>query len=179
MDDNNDIALSAQEEVEAIWKDYSLEDYLSLAIFWVLISLVLLQVISRYVFNNSFIWSEELARYHFIMLTFIGATVAARHGSLVKIEFFSSLLPTKGKFILAIVVNMIEIVFLAITIGLAWQMFLFMCNKKMVSLNVSMGVLYFVVFFGILVITVRTIQLFILHLRRPVYSLSQSPKVER
>jgi TRAP-type C4-dicarboxylate transport system permease small subunit len=37
---------------------------------------VLLQVIFRYVFNNSLFWSEELARYLLVWLTFLGASCA-------------------------------------------------------------------------------------------------------
>lgn len=42
----------------------------------VMAAVVLLQVICRYIFNNSLFWSEELARYLLIWLTFLGATSA-------------------------------------------------------------------------------------------------------
>jgi TRAP-type C4-dicarboxylate transport system permease small subunit len=165
MTDNHEISLIDQKEEEMKWSDYSFEDYLSLGVFWMLILLVLVQVISRYVFNNSIIWSEELARYHFIVLTFIGSNMVARKGSLIKIEFFISYLPLKVKDWLSFVVNIIELGFLATTTYLAWQMFLFMRTKKMVSINVSMGILYASIFFGILCITIRTLQLFVRRLR--------------
>jgi TRAP-type C4-dicarboxylate transport system permease small subunit len=170
MTENNERPLVDPEEAEVKWSDYQVEDYVSLAIFWVLILLVLLQVISRYVFKSSIIWSEEMARYHFIVLTFIGAGMIARHGSFIKIEFFMSFLPSKVNHILTSVVNCIEIIFLVMATGLAWQMFLFMCTKKMVSVNVSMGVLYGGIFIGFLLVTFRTIQIFIRHLRQPVDS---------
>jgi TRAP-type C4-dicarboxylate transport system permease small subunit len=173
MTDNNEILIIDQKDAEIKGSDYRIEDYLSLAILWVLISLVMLQVISRYVFNSSFIWSEELARYHFILLTFIGASMVVRRGSLIKIEFFISFLPLKFNFILARVVNVIEIIFLAMATCLAWQMFWFMCNKKMVSIEVSMGFLYGGIFIGFILITFRTLQLFIRHLIQPVNSASK------
>jgi TRAP-type C4-dicarboxylate transport system permease small subunit len=39
------------------------------------------QVFSRYVLNHSIFWSEELARYFLVWLTFLGATVAYRRGA--------------------------------------------------------------------------------------------------
>lgn len=39
-------------------------------------AIVILQVFCRYVLNYSLFWSEELARYLLVWLTFIGATVA-------------------------------------------------------------------------------------------------------
>lgn len=41
---------------------------------------VALQVVSRYMFNHSLFWSEELARFLLIWLSFLGATVAYCHG---------------------------------------------------------------------------------------------------
>jgi TRAP-type C4-dicarboxylate transport system permease small subunit len=173
MDDNNETVFSGPEGSGMKWRDYSFEDYLSLGIFWMLIALVLAQVISRYVFNNSIIWSEELARYHFIVLTFIGSNMVVRKDSLIKIEFFIMYLPFKIRYWLSLVVNIIELGFLTATTYLAWQMFLFMCAKKMVSINVSMGFLYASVFFGILCNTIRTYQLFIRRLRHSYNDLVQ------
>ncbi len=42
--------------------------------------IVILQVFCRYVLNNSLFWSEELARYLMVWLTFLGASVAYRRG---------------------------------------------------------------------------------------------------
>ena len=39
-------------------------------------AIVILQVFCRYALNHSLFWSEELARYLLVWLTFIGATVA-------------------------------------------------------------------------------------------------------
>lgn len=41
---------------------------------------VAVQVVSRYAFNHSLFWSEELARFLLIWLSFMGATVAYCHG---------------------------------------------------------------------------------------------------
>ncbi len=41
---------------------------------------VAVQVVSRYGFNHSLFWSEELARFLLIWLSFLGATVAYCHG---------------------------------------------------------------------------------------------------
>ena len=41
--------------------------------------LVVVQVFCRYILNSSLFWSEELARYMLVWLSFIGATVAYYH----------------------------------------------------------------------------------------------------
>jgi TRAP-type C4-dicarboxylate transport system permease small subunit len=167
MDRHNEEPRVEQEAAEVKWSDYRVEDYLALVVFGVLISLVFLQVVSRYVFNNSFIWSEELARYHFITLTFIGAIMAARRGSFIRIELFSSFLPSKARRRLSLLLNVVELIFLTMATGLAWKMFLFMCAKKMVSVNISMGFPYASILIGFLGITLRTLQLLVRRLRHP------------
>ena len=42
---------------------YSIEDWICLGFFWTMAGLVFLQFFSRYVLNDSFAWTEELAVY--------------------------------------------------------------------------------------------------------------------
>jgi len=51
------------EDVEVKFSDYSIEDYVSFVIFWVLGVVVFAQFFSRYVLNDSIAWTEEIARY--------------------------------------------------------------------------------------------------------------------
>jgi C4-dicarboxylate transporter DctQ subunit len=53
-----------------------------------------LQVIARYIFQRPPSWSEELARYLFIWLVFIAASVGFRRGVHLGVDFFVSLLPS-------------------------------------------------------------------------------------
>lgn len=45
-----------------------------------MVLVVAAQVFCRYLLNHSLFWSEELARYLLVWLTFLGATVAYRRG---------------------------------------------------------------------------------------------------
>ena len=56
----------------------------------VLILIVATQFFTRYVLNNSFGWTEELARYLLIMLGFVGSVTCVRKGSHIcpSSEFF-------------------------------------------------------------------------------------------
>ena len=53
----------------------------------------LLQVTFRYGFNSSLSWSEELARYLFIWIIFLGMASAARRGEHMAVTALSSILP--------------------------------------------------------------------------------------
>lgn len=51
------------------------------------------QVIMRYVFNNAPSWSEELARYLFVWVVFLGAAIAFRTAAHLGLDFFVNLMP--------------------------------------------------------------------------------------
>ena len=54
---------------------------------------IFLQVIFRYVFKSPLTWSEEIARYLFIWMTFIGAYSGARQGKHIGVEALQRALP--------------------------------------------------------------------------------------
>jgi TRAP-type C4-dicarboxylate transport system permease small subunit len=75
-----------------------------------------LQVVSRYVFNHSLYWSEELARYLFIWLTFVGAGIAVHRQSEMGIEFFTDLMSRGRRLAVEIGTTLLVMAFLAIAI---------------------------------------------------------------
>jgi TRAP-type C4-dicarboxylate transport system permease small subunit len=54
-------------------------------------------VIARYVFATPIPWAEELARYSFIWLVFIGAAVCTKRGRHVAVDAAVKLLPAFGR----------------------------------------------------------------------------------
>lgn len=57
--------------------------------------IVSIQVFSRYVLNHSLFWSEELARYLLVWLTFLGASVAYRRKMHPGIDVFYNKMPPR------------------------------------------------------------------------------------
>lgn len=56
---------------------------------------VFLQVIMRYVFSNSLSWSEEMARFIFLWLSWIGAAYAVKERSHFRVEMFANMIKNK------------------------------------------------------------------------------------
>lgn len=77
---------------------------------------IFLQVVSRYVFNHALYWSEELARYLFIWLTFVGTGIAVHRQSEMGIEFFTNLMSRDGRIVVKIGTTLLVMAFLAIGI---------------------------------------------------------------
>jgi TRAP-type C4-dicarboxylate transport system permease small subunit len=55
-----------------------------------MVGVVAAQVFFRYALNHSLFWSEELARYILVWLTFLGATVAYRRGAHPRIDLVTA-----------------------------------------------------------------------------------------
>lgn len=50
------------------------------------VALTLLQVVLRYFFNDPQSWAEEVGRYLFVWITFLGAAVAYAHNSHIRVD---------------------------------------------------------------------------------------------
>ena len=90
---------------------------------WVLIAiltamalLVFLNVCLRFFTNQSITWSDEVARHLMIWLTFIGAGITLRHGSLTAIDNVQVALGDRKARILRIISALIMFAFFAVMI---------------------------------------------------------------
>lgn len=73
----------------------NLEEYFLVGTLGISVIIVFIQVIMRYLFHNSLSWSEEVARYLFLWLSWIGASYAVRERAHFRVEIFANLM--KGR----------------------------------------------------------------------------------
>ena len=62
-----------------------------------IIIIMFTQVLFRYVFNQSLSWSEEIAKFIFVWMIFIGAAVCIKEKLHIGVEFLIERLPKKWK----------------------------------------------------------------------------------
>jgi TRAP-type transport system small permease protein len=157
-DAGSDVERAFDAEPEVRLRDYALEDYLSLGLFWLLVLTVFAQFFTRYVLNNSIAWTEEVARYLLICLTFLGAAMAVRKNSHIHVEFFYRYLPPLGSRLLSTAVDLLRIAFFAVGARIAWKLVRIMHTQQMASVDVPMSYMYGVVFAGFVLMTLRSLQ---------------------
>lgn len=72
-------------------------EYLTASLFITLVIITFMQVIFRYVLNNSLSWSGEASRYLFVWISLFGSALAVKRGSHIAMEALVDILPPKAK----------------------------------------------------------------------------------
>ena len=77
-----------------------------------MVAVITYQVILRYCFHQSNVWSEELARYLFAYIVLLGAVIATRRQSQLQIDFLINLWKPKIRHLITAVCTLLGMIFL-------------------------------------------------------------------
>ncbi|MGB6409222.1 MAG: TRAP transporter small permease, partial [Planococcus donghaensis] len=83
---------------------------------------VLLNVILRYVFNSGLTWSEEVSRYFFVWLVFLGAVSALKDKMHLGVDLVVKALPQKMQKVVFVISNGIVLYILWLVVDGSWKM---------------------------------------------------------
>ena len=87
--------------------------YFLISVVAITTSLTLIEVIRRYCFGLSFVWSEELVGYLLLWLTFVGGSLGFKKGNLVLLDLAIKYIPQKYEIIYKFIVNTVVLVFIS------------------------------------------------------------------
>ncbi len=77
--------------------DQNLERWLLLVFYSMIVMTIGTEVVRRFVLSYSSIWGEEIARYAFIYLVWIGVSAAVRDRAHIRIDVLMQFLSARGK----------------------------------------------------------------------------------
>jgi TRAP-type C4-dicarboxylate transport system permease small subunit len=153
---------------------YTWEDWLTFVFFWLLALTVFYQFFTRYVLSDSAAWTEEIARYFLIVVTFLGASMAVRRNSHIHVEFLYRWLPAPAGRVLSTCVDAVRTAFFAYATWLSIELVPKMANLNMTVVDLSMKYIYGLVTLGFAMMTWRSVQVSRRHWRRG-WSLLERP----
>lgn len=107
-----------------------------------MVVMVLGNVILRYGFNSGIAVSEELARFFFVWLTFVGAVVTFREHAHLGIESFVQRLSRRGRLVCMAAANAIVLLCGAIFFWGTWQQFEINATMAAPVTEISMAWVY-------------------------------------
>ncbi len=91
---------------------------------WTILGLALIgfvQVFTRYIFNYSFTWYEELGRYLGVFITFLGASIGVKSGSHFTMDLFVTKLKTPWQQILKCATSLLAGSFFFLVAWYSWK----------------------------------------------------------
>lgn len=141
--------------IDSVWE--SIERAI-LSLTTIMMSLMLVSnAISRYFFNKSWPFTEEVGKIGIIVLTFMGIGYAARKGMHIEMSGFYDLLPAKAQRILGIFINLISALVLVLCTYLAilYVHHLYVLNQVSTILRVPLYLTMMVIPIGFLLGSIR------------------------
>ncbi len=126
----------------------------------VMTSLVFVNVVTRYVFNFSIIWAEEVSQYLMIWIAYLGAGLALREGRHVAVEMLHDRLPAPLSRSVRMAVGGLVLAFLGAVTILGFQFVLFVWSQETPVLNISLGIPSLAIPIGSLLFAVHLVLMF-------------------
>ncbi|MDQ6685597.1 MAG: TRAP transporter small permease [Pseudomonadota bacterium] len=151
------------------------EGWVALGLFWLLGLTVFYQFVTRYVFNDSAAWTEEIARYLLIGMVFVGVTIGVAKNNQIQVDFFYRWLPGAAGRWVSRAVDVLRTVFFIAAAVMTLQMMLKIGNQtRMTIVDAPMNVVYGACLLGFVAMTWRSLQVARRHWQRG-YSVLQRP----
>ncbi len=134
-----------------------LEEIIICALFAIMVIIIFVQVIMRFVFNNSLYWSEELGKFIFIWISWMGLSLAERKGEHIIITMLTDKLPPVPAKIFNIISKIIVIGICAITCYYGTSLVMSQAGTHYAGIKISVAWGYFAVVIGTGAMTVRSV----------------------
>lgn len=139
------------------WLDEHLEESILIILSAFTVIIIFLQVVMRYVFGNSLSWSEEIARYAFIWMIYMGISLGVKRDKHLRVDAISMMFKEKGKIVLEIIVGLCFLVFAAIITYFSFDI-VFKVTRESAALQIPMQYVYLAPAVGMVLTVIRLIQ---------------------
>ena len=154
---------------------YGVEDWGAFALFWLMTLAVFLQFFTRYVLNDSFAWTEEIATYCLVAIVFVGSAMCVRLNRHIQVDFLYRYLPAGLARALATAIDLIRIAFFAYGAVLVWRFMGVIEGEEMTTINLPKNLIYGAVFAGFILMALRAVQVAVQNWRQG-YSVLERPE---
>lgn len=164
-----------EQEPEIDLSTRGIEDWIAFTVFWLMSIAVFLQFFTRYVLNNSFAWTEEIATYCLVVIVFVGAAMCVRLSRHIQVDFLFRYLPSGVARVLSTGIDIVRTVFFAYAAWLVWSFMVLIEGETMTTINLPKNLVYGAVCAGFVLMFLRSVQVSIQNWRRG-YSILERPE---
>jgi len=139
------------------WLNRYLEESILVILSVFTVVIIFTQVVMRYVFSNSLPWSEEIARYAFVWMIYIGVSYGVKKKKHLSVDVFSELLDYKGKLVLGIIANSFFLIF-ALVISYFGVDIVAKITRESAAMRLPMSWVYAAPLVGMILTSIRLLQ---------------------
>jgi TRAP-type C4-dicarboxylate transport system permease small subunit len=136
---------------------------------------VFLQFFTRYILNNSYAWTEEIAVNCLIGVVFLGAVMCVRTSRHIQVDVLYHYLPAKVTRVMATIVDLVRIAFFAYGSWLMWRYMEIVSGEEMVTVELPRNIVFYSVLVAFVLMFLRSIQVFVANMKRG-YSVLERPE---
>ncbi len=140
--------------------DEHIEEWILVTLLAVSLTSITLQICMRFIFDNSLAWSEELARYCFIWLIYVGIAYGVKRSRHICLDIVYDLVPDTLKKIMLVISNLLVGVFAIVVIYNSVFLIEQLTNFAQTSaaMRINMVYVYLSVPVGMTITLIRLIQ---------------------
>jgi TRAP-type C4-dicarboxylate transport system permease small subunit len=107
-----------------------------------LLVVVFLQIFTRFILLKPLMWTEEVARFCFIWLIFVGASINVRKRAHFALELFSSKLSPRSRIYITFLIHTLVGIFALSLLVLGWTFFKVGIIRVSPTIDISMAYVY-------------------------------------
>lgn len=161
-------------EAPADISGYSLEDWVALGVFWTMCGCVFLQFFTRYVLNDSFAWTEEVASFCLVVVVFLGSAMCVRTSKHIHVDFLYRYLPKEAGRFASTFVDLFRIAIFAYVGWLVWRYKSIIPDEQMTTVDFPKWPFFMMVLVAFVLMTFWAIKVAYDNWRRG-YSILERP----
>ena len=149
--------------------DDKFEEVIGTVILGVVVTLVFLGVVLRLVFTSGLPWQEELSRFGFVFVCYLGASYGMKSDDHIRITFVADALPKRVRKILRVITDIIWIAFNVFVVIVSIDYYLRQKDFLGLSgiLKIPLHYVFLTIPVGFAMLTLRLIQQYIQRLIKP------------
>lgn len=137
------------------------ERNMSTILFVVLFITLVLQIFSRYFFDMSIVWTEEVSRWLYIYIVMLGASEAVSKRDHITVDLVPNMLQPRGRALLFICIHFIYLLACLYLVKLGYTSTLCMDRLQAITMDIPVSYLYVIIPVGFALMAIRsTINIF-------------------
>lgn len=133
-----------------------IEEVTIIVMFALMVIVIFSQVIMRKVFNNSLYWSEELGKFLFVWISWLGISLGEREGEHIKINILTDKLPFRKAHAMNILSSLIVLAICIVTFYYSSSLVISQHTTRYAGIGISISWGYLAVAVGTALMSIRS-----------------------